>query len=294
MAKARQIVKRRKAVSNIKKITRTMQLVATARFQQAFNRATATKPYTRKISELVGQLSRAGGQIDDPLLRENPAATSDMTLVITSNRGLCGSYNANVLNATMAHLKAADARATELHCVGKKGINYFKFLGRPLAAAITSIDDRPRFEQVEPLAEQMMKAYREGRFGRVFVSYMRFYSAGRQRPEVLQLLPMTSIGETTGSGTPVAGRTVEVQYDFSPAPDKLLAALVPQTVKVRLFQCFMDAAVSEQVMRMVAMKSATDAASDMIKDLSRRYNRARQTQITLELLDIVGGAEALK
>src|SRR5205085_10619667 len=139
MAKARQIVKRRKAVQNIRKITRTMQLVSTARFQQAFNRATASKPYTQKITQLVEQLSSSQGQIDHPLLTQNPDAPADMLLVITSNRGLCGSYNSNVLGSTMRYLRGHEGRTTELHCVGKKGVAYFKFLRRALAAAITTI-----------------------------------------------------------------------------------------------------------------------------------------------------------
>jgi F-type H+-transporting ATPase subunit gamma len=297
MAKARQIIKRRKSVQNIRKITRTMQLVATARFQQAFSRAVASRPYTQKITQLVGQLAESQGQISHPLMTSHPEAAQDMLLAITSNRGLCGAYNSSVLHATMTHLRATPERTTELHCVGKKGIGYFKFLRRPLAAAIT-IGDRPRFDQVEALADQMIAAYNAGRYGRILISYMRFYSAGRQRPEIIQLLPIAALveakadeaGNASGAG---AGPTHPVEYDFSPAPAELLAALLPQTVKVRLFQCFTDAAVSEQVARMVAMKSATDAAGDMIRDLTRRYNRARQSQITLELLDIVGGAEAL-
>lgn len=301
MAKARAIAKRRKAVSNIRKITRTMQLVATARFQQAFQRATASKPYTRKLSELVGQLTRAGGQIDDPLLKENPAASRDLLLVLTSNRGLCGAYNANILNRALAAEKEFTDRPVDLHVVGKKGIAFYKFLGRELAAAITHLDDRARFDQIEPLAEKMLQDYRGGVFGRIRVTYMRFYSAGKQRAETIQLLPIAALDEaaadggaaaTTAPATPTKAAAA-VQYEFLPEPGKLLAALIPQTVKARLFQCFTDAAVSEQVSRMVAMKSATDAAGDMIKDLSRRFNRARQTQITLELLDIVGGAEAL-
>jgi len=295
MAKARQIIKRRKAVSNIRKITRTMQLVATARFQQAFQRATATKPYTRKITELVGQLTRAGAQVDDPLLRANPDAPRDMLLVITSNRGLCGAYNANVLNVALENIRAQGDRPLDLHVVGKKGIAYFRFLGRELSGAITDIDDRPRYNQVEPIAERMMKDYRGGRYGRISVAYMRFISAGRQKAEVTQILPIAALEEppAPGAAPAAAGAAKNVQYDFSPEPAKLMAALLPQTIRARLFQCFTDAAVSEQVSRMVAMKSATDAAGDMIKDLSRRYNRARQSQITLELLDIVGGAEAI-
>jgi len=295
MAKARQIIKRRKAVQNIRKITRTMQLIATARFQQAYNRAVATKPYTQKLTELVSQLSAGGPSLDHPLLRQNPDAPADMLLVITSNRGLCGGYNGNVLNAAMEFIHAREKSGLEIHCVGRKGVAYFKFLRRPLAAALTTIGDRPRFEDVAPIADAMIEAYSAGRFRSIQVAYMRFISTGKQRAEVAQLLPITALGESgEAKPTPAGGPTREIQYEFSPSPAELLAALLPQTIKARLFQCFNDAVVSEQVARMVAMKSATDAAGDMIRDLTRRYNRARQSQITLELLDIVGGAEALQ
>jgi F-type H+-transporting ATPase subunit gamma len=297
MAKPRQIVKRRKAVTNIRKITKTMQLIATARFQQAFNRATATKPYTQKITQLVEELSAAAeGQIDHPLLKENPDAPKDVLLVLTSNRGLCGGYNAGVLRKAMAHLHSA-TRPQELHVVGKKGIAYFRFMRKEITEAITTIDDRPRFEQVEPLATNFMKRYEAGELGAVYVTFTRFISTGRQIPETVRLLPLSHLdvqaSEPSAGAKPGASQRT-VQYDFSPAPDKLLKVLLPQTVKVRLYQCFTDSAVSEQTARMVAMKAATDAAGDMIKTLSRQFNRARQSQITMELLDIVGCAEALK
>lgn len=292
MGNARQIVKRRKAVTNIRKITKTMQLIATARFQQAFNRATATKPYTEMISKLVGELAEAaGGQIEHPLMRENPDAEKNALLVITSNRGLCGGYNSRVLSTALNFLKTNEASATEMTVVGKKGINYFKFLRRPVEKAINTIDDKPRFDQVEPIATEYMRRYIAGELRGVYVAYMRFVSTGRQVPEVTRLLPLSKVESAVPAA---AGSKTNVEYDFSPEPAKLLESLLPQTVKVRLYQCFTDAAVSEQVARMVAMKSATDAAGDMIKQLTRDFNRARQSQITLELLDIVGGAEVLK
>lgn len=299
MAKARQIVKRRKAVTNIRKITKTMQLIATARFQQAFQRATATKPYTQKITQLVEELSAAAeGQIDHPLLKENPDAPKDILLVLTSSRGLCGGYNAGVLRMAMAQLRASEAKPQELHVVGKKGIAYFKFMRREITEAITNIDDRPRFEQVEPIATALMKRYEAGELGAVYVTYMRFVSTGRQVPETIKLLPLTreeaKAGDQAVQSAAAAAKSTTSQYDFSPEPEQLLKVLLPQTVKVRLYQAFTDAAVSEQVARMVAMKAATDAAGDMIKQLSRDFNRARQSQITMELLDIVGCAEALK
>ncbi|MCK6457931.1 MAG: ATP synthase F1 subunit gamma [Phycisphaerae bacterium] len=296
MAKARQIVKRRKAVTNIRKITRTMQLIANAQFQQAFKRATATKPYTKKIGELVRDLSQsAGGAVDHPLLRENPEAAKDVMIVLTSNRGLCGGYNGAILRTAVAHLNAPGALPTDLFVVGKKGVSYFRFLGRPMAERITHITEKPRFDQVEPIAVRMMDAYTAGTYRTVRVVYMKFISTGRQVPEVLQLLPLRSAETNESGGEPSdAAGARRHEYECSPAPAELLARLLPQSVKVRLFQCFTDAAVSEQVARMVAMKSATEAAEDMIKLLTRRYNRARQTQITMELLDIVGGAESLK
>lgn len=301
MAKARQIVKRRKAVTNIRKITKTMQLIATARFQQAYNRAVATKPYTQKITQLVQELSAAtAGQIDHPLLRDHPDAAKEIALVITSNRGLCGGYNASILRKAVVQLDAGSARTPELVVVGKKGNAYFKFIRRPVSQAITNIDDRPRFEQVEPIATELMQRYIAGEIGRVTVTYMRFISTGKQAAETIQLLPLSAdvaMAQQPGASGPSAGgggAGSSVQYDFSPEPEALLKVLLPQTVKVRLYQCFTDAAVSEQVARMVAMKAATDAAGDMIKSLSQAFNRARQSQITMELLDIVGGAEALK
>lgn len=296
MPNPRQIVKRRKAVTNIRKITKTMQLIATARFQAAFNRATAGRPYTEKITQLVQELSGvAEGQIDHPLMNENPDADKDALIVITSGRGLCGGYNSRVLGAALGFLRADEARPRETTVVGKKGIAYFKFLRRPVENPITDIDDRPRFEQVEPIAADMMRRYQDGEFGSVHVAYTRFISTGRQVAEVIRLLPISK-PEEAATPTPDVPRDkgTIAQYDFSPPPDQLLKVLLPQTVKVRLYQCFTDAAVSEQVARMVAMKAATDAAGDMITTLTRQYNRARQTQITMELLDIVGGAAALE
>ena len=293
MAKPRIIVKRRKSVRNIRKITRTMQLIATARFQAAYNRAMATKPYTERLAGLVADLSGAvQGEISHPLMRANPEAKRAALVVITTKRGLCGGYNTNVLCHALAHLKEAEGRSveTDVYMVGKKGINYFRFLRREMRERITDISDSPRFNQVEPIANGLMDRFTRGEVGAVHVAYMRFLSTARQAAEVIQLLPLS--GETKADGGASKSRH-DVQYEFSPDPKELLAELLPATVRIRLFQCFTDATVSEQVSRMVAMKAATDAAAEMITALTRQYNRARQTQITMELLDIVGGANAL-
>jgi F-type H+-transporting ATPase subunit gamma len=288
MANRRVLVKRRKAVRNIRKITRTMQLIATARFQAAFNRAVATRPYTEKLAELVADLSRAAGNVEHPLLKTNEGADRAALVVLTSDRGLAGGYNSNVLRAALGHLDQQPAgTSTDVHMVGKKGISYFRFLRRPVAEQTSGIGDRPRFDQVEPIANALIDRFVRGEIASAHVAYMKFLSAGQQRPVVVQLLPLQP--ETK----PGEEKAKPVEYEFSPDPQELLDELLPATVRVRLFQAFNDAAVSEQVARMVAMKAATDAAGDMIKALTREYNRARQTQITMELLDIVGGANAL-
>ncbi len=299
MANRRELVKRRKAVRNIRKITRTMQLIATARFQAAFNRAMATKPYTQKLAELVADLSRAAGaaaDIEHPLLATHDEVKRSEVVVLTSARGLAGGYNAHVLRAAVAHLDEQTGRGieTRVHMVGKKGIAYFRFLRRPMAEQTPTFGDRPKFEQVEPIAADLIGRFLRGEIGSAHVAYMRFVSAGQQRPEVLQLLPMTPALEGTESTESAAGGGGRARdYEFSPPPRELLDELLPAILRARLFQAFNDALVSEQVARMVAMKAATEAAGDMIRALSRRYNRARQTQITMELLDIVGGANAL-
>jgi F-type H+-transporting ATPase subunit gamma len=295
MAKARAISKRRRAVRNIRKITRTMQLIATSRFQKSLNRATASKPYTEKITELAEKISAAAAdQVDHPLLRKNEGTGQAALLAITSNRGLCGGYNASLLrqvNAQIERNQKVDLQ-TELHMVGKKGINYCRFLGREVARAHTELGDWFAFAAIEPIADDFIRDYGRQRFDALDVVYMKFVSAGRQEPTIVRLIPVER--ESPGEGEPAPGERPPVQYDFSPAPAELLGELLPAAVKVQLFQCFMDALVSENIARMVAMKAATDAAGDMIKSLSQQYNRARQTQITMELLDIVGGAQAIQ
>lgn len=294
MANRRVLVKRRKSVRNIKKITRTMQLIATARFQAAFNRAVATRPYAEKLAELVGDISRAAASVDHPLLKTHDEAPQSALVVLTASRGLAGGYNANVLRSAIQHLEEEEKQGKQVRVtmVGKKGIGYFKFLRREIAEPRTDIGEKPRFEQIEPLANDLMDRFTRGEISSAHVAYMRFLSAGQQRPEVVQLLPLVgAIKKDEGEEKTAAGKTIE--YEFSPSPKELLDELLPAVVRVRLFQAFTDAAVSEQVARMVAMKAATDAAGDMIKSLTREYNRARQTQITMELLDIVGGANAL-
>lgn len=297
MANRRAIVKRRKAVRNIKKITRTMQLIATARFQAAMNRATASRPYTDKLAEIVGELGRAAGEggMEHPLLERRETEAKSVLLVLTSDRGLAGGYNAHVLRAAIEHLdrKAAEGVETTVWMVGKKGISAFRFRRRTTHRTETGFDDKPRFARVEPLGSELIEAFVDGTIDSAYVAFMRFDSPGRQVPEVVRLLPIGDVAESVEADEAAERDAVRPQYEVLPSPEELLDRLLPATVRMRLYQAFLDAAVSEQIFRMTAMKAATEAADEMIGDLTREYNRARQTQITLELLDIVGGANAL-
>jgi F-type H+-transporting ATPase subunit gamma len=312
MAKARAIVKRRKAVRNIKKITKTMQMIATAKFQKSLKRAVGTKAYTLKVRELVAELARSVGDVDHPLLRKVTPETRTgkiALLVITSNRGLAGAYNGSVIRAAVHFIREREAAGdtTELYVVGKKGINACNYQKRPITQRIEA-QDTPRFADVERLADHFMKQFIEGKIDGVYIAYMNFVSAGQQRPDVMTLLPLggVSSGAAADKGAPqVAGKegpgstapahyNVETLYDFSPSAKELLDELLPLTVKTALFQSFLDATTSEHVARMVAMKSATDNADKMVKSLSMQYNRARQSQITTELSEIMGGVEAMK
>jgi F-type H+-transporting ATPase subunit gamma len=291
MAKARKIVKRRRAVQNIRKITQTMQLIATARYQKCLRRATASKPYTEKITEMIRTLASVES-IEHPLLQPNEGVDGSLLLVITSNRGMCGAYNASVLRLAIEHRKRLHEEhglLAELEVVGKKGINYLRFLGFTLSETIKDVEDRIAFARVSDIAQRYMDAYEGRRVARVDVAYTRYHSVGVQRPCIAELLPIEPPGEEDGER-----RRSRFDFEFSPPPGVLLGRLIPEAVRVRLNQCFNDALLSEQVARMVAMKAATDAAGDMIKYLTRQYNRARQTQITMELADIVGGSEAVR
>lgn len=306
MANRRVLVKRRKSVKNIRKITRTMQLIATARFQSTHGRAIASRPYSDKLGELVADLSKAaGGEADHPLMRSTENPKRSVLVALTSNRGFCGAYNANVLRAATSFLDSRpESEETEVYMVGRKGVNYFRFVGRETEKQIVSLGEDPRFEEVEPIANELMRRFTDGEIDAVHVAYMRFESTSRQEPTLMQLLPLQALdGEAAASGADAETldaseqpevSTRSIEYEFSPEPEQLLDALLPASVRMRLFQAFLDATVSEHVARMVAMKAATDAAGDMIKTLTREYNRARQTHITMELLDILGGVNALE
>lgn len=310
MAKARAIIKRRKAVENIRKITRTMELIATNRFRKALNRATEAEAFTRKIAELVADLGETEAEASHPLLERREPVERSLLLVLTSNRGLAGAYNGNVLRVANARLldDQTGGIETKLEVAGKRGINFFRFRRRPVEATYTQFEDRPQYEEVEPLAEKYIKMYIQGEIDRLDVAYTQFFSTARQVATVQTLLPIVTeeLGQTGPSvrQSKAQASTTEapapkpkgepVPYEFLPDPKSILEEIVPVSFKVRLFKCFLDAAVSEQIARMVAMGGATKNADDLVKNLTRQYNRARQSQITRELADIVGAATALQ
>ena len=291
MAKTRAIVKRRKAIRNIRKITRTMELIATARFKKAMDRAVEAAAYTRKIAELVASLSRSGSAAQHPLLEDRPETKRSVVLVLTSNRGLCGGYNANVFRTATPHYREQSSdHEVDLEVSGKRGINYFKFQQVEIAHAYQQFEDKPAFDEVEQLADRYLEAYLQGRIDRLDVVFTRFLSLSRQEAIALTLLPMSSL-ESEESAEDEGPAT---EYEFLPSARDILEEIVPVSFKVGLFKCFLDAAVSEQIARMVAMKGATENAGNLIKALTMKYNRARQSQITSELSEIIGTAEALK
>lgn len=299
MAKARAIVKRLKAVKNVRKITRTMELIATARFKKAMDRATEAAAYTRKITEIVADLSKANLKFSHPLLEAHQTEKNAILLVLTSNRGLCGGYNSGVLRIAMRRIAELKAGGLNLgvEISGKRGIAFLKFQKQPVTHSYTQFEDKPAFDQVDELATRYVDSFITGKLDRLEIVYTKFESAARQVAVLETLLPVGELSTTTRSSKPAVEEPAtkgSVDYEFLPSAEEILQDIVPAAFKARLFKCFLDAAVSEQIFRMVAMKGATENASDMIRELSKQYNRARQSQITSELSEIIGGAAALE
>jgi F-type H+-transporting ATPase subunit gamma len=295
MANPKLLDKRRKSIRNIRKITRTMELIATARFKKAMDRASAATAYTERMTQLVRDLLASGLEVSHPLLEPRESPQNATLLVLTANRGMCGGYNGNLQRAGFNHWQELTAHVPHcsLEVAGKRGIQAFKFRGIPAKHSFTQFDDRPRFDEVDEIATRYLDQYVTGQLDRLDVVYTKFESVARQRVVTETLLPLGGIDLSTKSaatGDKVGSRPI---YEFVPSPESILDEVVPASFKVKLFKCFLDSAVSEQIARMVAMKSATENAGDLIRQLSMQYNRARQSRITSELMDVIGGVEAL-
>jgi len=302
MANLRALVKRRKAVRNIRKITRTMELIATTRFQRALKRALEADAYTRKMAEITADLSRnVAGEVQHPLLVSRPVRKS-LLLVITANRGLCGGYNSAILREAMSTIQRYQQQQIpfDLEVAGKRGITFFRFQRLERSREYTHFEDRPTFAEVEVLATRYIEMYSTAAVDEVKVAYMKFHNAARQEPVVETLLPLGSLtvetrrGGTAPSSATTSAPSFRLDYEFLPDAQQILTELVPMACKVRLFKCFLDAAVSEQIARRIAMKAATENAGELIKEITRLYNRTRQANITREITELITSAEALK
>jgi len=287
MASTRELVKRRKAIRNIRKITRTMELIATSKFKKAMDRASQATAFTQKIGELAADLTQSAGAVQHPLLEVRTEIKNAVLVVLCSNRGLCGGYNASILRDAMARLREAKSAGIEVQveASGKRAINAFRFQRIAMAQTYTQFEDKPRFEEIEPLANRFIHDYISGKIDRVDVAYTKFFNAAKQAAVVETLLPLGTVTQQSAS---------KIEYEFLPDAKGILEEVLPVSFKVRLFKCFLDAAVSEQIARRVAMKAATENADEIIRNLSQEYNRARQSKITTELSEIIAGATALE
>jgi F-type H+-transporting ATPase subunit gamma len=292
MANIRELDKRRKSVRNIRKITRTMELIATARFKKAMDRAAAANDYTERITQIVQDLAAAGLEVSHPLLAERPEARKATLLVLTSNRGLCGGYNGSVIrvvNQTRQELNELDLQH-QIEVSGKRGITAMKFRGLKTEHEYTNFEDEPKFSDVATIADRLMDQFVLGDMDRLDVVYTKFVSSSKQIAVSETLLPYAQPRQDNSQ----AGDGLKSNFEFLPNAASILDEVVPASFRVKLFKCFLDAAVSEQIARMVAMKSATENAGEIIKQLSMTFNRARQAKITQEIMEIIGGVEALE
>ena len=297
MAKPRELKRRIRSVQNTKKITKTMELVSTSKLKRAQDRVVGARPYAQALAEVIGQLYSPELAERFPLLRQpghtarGPGVRRAALLLITSNRGLCGAFNANLIREArrrLEELEKQDAH-TELHLVGKKGISYFKFTKRNIASQRVDIGDRPTLDHAVELAKPLMERFSNGELDAVDVVFAKFNSAVSTPPTTLRILPVDPPATKGGEG-----RRGAANYILRPSAEEILEQLLPLYVQNQMYRALVETAAAEHGARRTAMKNATDAGSDMLTILQRTYNRARQAQITQELAEIVGGAEALK
>ncbi len=339
MAKARALDRRRKSIRNIRKITRTMELVATAQFKRAMDRAVAIDAYTKRILDLVHDLRQAEGKIvaSHPLLEDRKDQKSTTLLVLTANRGMCGGYNSGIMRQANIRLKEVNESFDTVHLEvsGKRGIGAFHFRKVKLDHEFLHFEDKPTFEQVDELASRYYEEFVSGKIDRLEIAYQKFTSMSRQHPTIETLLPLSRstfteelhemeaaeeaktesmrpksaaelkraaqvaqadrmIASKKQKGLGESGLKKGVQFEFLPSAQSILDEVVPYAFRIKLYKCFLDAAVGEQIARMVAMKAATENADGIIGSLTTAYNRARQSQITNEISEIIGGAAALE
>ncbi|MCL6449959.1 MAG: ATP synthase F1 subunit gamma [Acetobacteraceae bacterium] len=281
------IRRRIRAVTSIQQVTRAMELVAATKLRRAQDRVFAARPYALKLREVLSRLAQGRTGAPHPLLRPRPVQRRAVAFV-TGDRGLCGSYNTNVIKRVQAELDAlAAAGGPELALIpiGRRGREHFRRRGHDFLEEFLGLGEEPGFHQARGIARVLIRLYQEGRVDEVRFVFTEFVSALTQRPGELVLLPVAP---------PEGGRPSFLDYIYEPSPEAVLEALVPAYVEVQVFLILLESKASEHGARMTAMGNATDNAEEMIQDLTLEYNRERQASITKEISEIVRGAEALK
>ena len=290
MAKARELKGRIRSVQNTRKITKTMEMVATSKLKRAQDRVGAARPYAERLASVIQRLLTPELAARYPLLRQPEPVRRAAIVLITANRGLAGAFNANLIREARNLLQRLrdEGVEVELHVVGKKGISYFKFQREPMETTRTDIGDKPGAEEADSLIDPLMERFIAGELDAVYVVHAEFISALSTPPATQQLLPIRP-PEEEGEG-----RGAEIDYILEPSADEILSKILPLYVRNGMYRALVETAAAEQGARRTAMKSATDNAGDMIQVLTRTYNRARQAAITQEIAEIVGGAAALE
>ena len=288
-----------RSIQATKKITRAMELIAASRIVKAQQRVVAAVPYSEQITEVVRDLAAAGGEASSPLLAGRPAdqpgRRTRCLVVIAADRGLCGGYNTGVLRAAEGEIKAAAEAGADytVVAVGRKAESYLRFRNYKIAATFSGFSDNPTYEHARDIGKQVVAMFLAEEVDSVELIYTRFVSAGTQEVVIRPLVPLDVELTQGGDGRPSTEESTTGGYEFEPDPSTILDSLVPRYVEARTYAALLNAAASELAFKQRAMKSATDNAEELIKELSRVMNRARQDSITTEIMEIVGGAEAL-
>jgi F-type H+-transporting ATPase subunit gamma len=286
MAKGRELKGRIKTTENTRKITRTMEMVATSKMKRALDRVVAARPYAGALADVMASLYAPDLAERFPLLRQPGTVRRAAVILLTSNRGLAGAFNANLIREarnTVARLEGEGA-TVDLHAAGRKGIGYFRYVGRELVTARADIGDRPTAQNAAELVDPLMEAFAGGTLDAVYVVYARFQSALSTPPTTQRVLPVEP---------PQGERATRRDYLLFPSAEAILGELLPSYVRNAVYRALVETAAAEQAARRTAMKNATDNAGEMLNILRRTYNRARQASITQEIAEIVGGAAAL-
>ena len=310
MAKPRELRRRIRSVENTRKITRTMEMVATSKLKRAQDRVVAARPYAEALADVLRDLYAPELAERFPLLRQPGTGGPRRValVVITSNRGLCGAFNANLIKEARRRVAELEGQghAVDLHLIGRKGANFFRFAGRTAVSQRIDIGDRPTAEHATEVVTPLITQFEAGAVDAVEIVFARFVSAVSTPPTTLRILPITPPGQVDGRtvgpsdrghGAPVRPSdrpTARPNYILRPSAEAILEALLPLYVRNQVYRALVETAAAEHGARRTAMKNATDAAVDMIDLLRRTLNRARQGQITQEISEIVGGAEALQ